>query len=171
MRASVDCPLILLPYAVRQERDELGAIFQRPRTSQPGPEYKVYPYLLRTSGSPSRTRCGRRCHLRWRSLKYEYVHLNAFETGSNARVGIGRWIDYDNTRRPHSALAGQTPDEAYTMQLAPAGDRGTPRPRRRPNWPHDQSYDQHWQSRRTVSPSVSISLSRAIANYQKKRQF
>ena len=28
----------------------------------------------------------------WRSLKYECLHLHAWETGSQARVGIGRWI-------------------------------------------------------------------------------
>ena len=49
----------------------------------------------------------------WRSLKYECVYLNAFETGSEARAGIGRWIIYYNTGRPHSALGGKTPDEAY----------------------------------------------------------
>ena len=35
----------------------------------------------------------------WRSLKYECVFLNAFETGSEARAGIGRWIDYYNAER------------------------------------------------------------------------
>ncbi len=49
----------------------------------------------------------------WRSLKYECVYLHAFETGSELRAGLTRWIDYYNTRRPHSALAGHTPDEAY----------------------------------------------------------
>lgn len=49
----------------------------------------------------------------WRSLKYECVYLNAFETGSEARAGIGRWITYYNTERPHSALGGRTPLEAY----------------------------------------------------------
>jgi len=49
----------------------------------------------------------------WRSLKYECVYLNAFETGSELRAGLARWIGYYNARRPHSALAGQTPDEAY----------------------------------------------------------
>lgn len=49
----------------------------------------------------------------WRSLKYECVYLHAFETGSEARAGIGRWIDYYNNQRPHSALGGQTPDETY----------------------------------------------------------
>lgn len=49
----------------------------------------------------------------WRSLKYECVFLNAFETGSETRTGISRWISYYNTDRPHSALAGRTPDETY----------------------------------------------------------
>ncbi len=49
----------------------------------------------------------------WRSLKYECVYLNAFETGSEARAGIGRWIGYYNTQRPHSALGERTPGEAY----------------------------------------------------------
>ena len=49
----------------------------------------------------------------WRSLKYECVYLHAFETGSELRAGLARWIGYYNARRPHSALAGRTPDEAY----------------------------------------------------------
>ena len=49
----------------------------------------------------------------WRSLKYECVYLHAFETGSELRVGLSRWITYCNTQRPHSALAGRTPDKAY----------------------------------------------------------
>ncbi len=49
----------------------------------------------------------------WRSLKYECVYLHAFETGSELRAGLTRWIGYYNARRPHSALGGLTPDEAY----------------------------------------------------------
>ena len=49
----------------------------------------------------------------WRSLKYECVYLPAFETGSELRAGLGRWITYYNTQRPHSGLAGRTPMEAY----------------------------------------------------------
>lgn len=49
----------------------------------------------------------------WRSLKYECVYLNAFETGSEARRGIGRWIKYYNGDRPHSSHNGLTPNEAY----------------------------------------------------------
>ena len=49
----------------------------------------------------------------WRSLKYECIYLHAFETGSELRAGLSRWIGYYNARRPHSTLAGRTPDKAY----------------------------------------------------------
>ena len=49
----------------------------------------------------------------WRSLKYECVYLNAFETGTEARTGIGNWINFYNHERPHSALGGRTPVEAH----------------------------------------------------------
>ncbi len=51
----------------------------------------------------------------WRSLKYECIYLHAFETGSELRAGLAKWIGYYNTRRPHSTLAGRTPDEAYEV--------------------------------------------------------
>ena len=35
----------------------------------------------------------------WRSLKYECIYLHAFETGSELRAGLLRWISYYNTRR------------------------------------------------------------------------
>ena len=49
----------------------------------------------------------------WRSMKYECVYLHAFETGSALHAGLLGWIGHYNKRRPHSALAGRTPDEAY----------------------------------------------------------
>ena len=49
----------------------------------------------------------------WRSLKYECVYPHAFEIGAELRVGLSWRIGYCNARRPHSTLAGQTPDEAY----------------------------------------------------------
>ena len=48
-------------------------------------------------------------------VKYECIYLNAFETGSEARSGIGSWIDYYNRRRPHSTFGGRTPDEVYAI--------------------------------------------------------
>ena len=50
----------------------------------------------------------------WRSLKYECIYLHAFETGSEARAGIGKWLTYYNGSRPHSALEGKTPEEDHT---------------------------------------------------------
>ena len=49
----------------------------------------------------------------WRSPKYECVYLHAFETGTELRAGLAKWIGYYNAGRPHSTLAGRTPDEAY----------------------------------------------------------
>jgi len=49
----------------------------------------------------------------WRSLKYECVYLHAFETTTEARKGIGDWVKFYCAQRPHSALAGLTPDEAF----------------------------------------------------------
>jgi putative transposase len=56
----------------------------------------------------------------WRSLKYECVYLNAYETGSAARAGIGQWIDFYNRRRPHSGLGGITPNMSYEQCLLKA---------------------------------------------------
>jgi putative transposase len=45
----------------------------------------------------------------WRSPKYECVYLHAWETGSQARTGIERWITFYNTQRPHAAHGGRPP--------------------------------------------------------------
>ena len=50
----------------------------------------------------------------WRSLMYECVYLSEFATGSQARTGIGGWMDFYDRCRPHSSLNDRTPDEAYT---------------------------------------------------------
>ncbi|MBL3705995.1 transposase [Sulfitobacter sp. BDSS02] len=53
----------------------------------------------------------------WRSLKYECVYLHAWETGSQAKDGIGRWITFYNHRRPHTAHGGQPPAVVYFNQI------------------------------------------------------
>ena len=45
----------------------------------------------------------------WRALKYACVYLNAWETGSQAKAGVGRWIAFYNHQRPHAAHGGQPP--------------------------------------------------------------
>ena len=49
----------------------------------------------------------------WRSLKYEAVYLHEMTDGFAAGRVIGEWIDFYNAERPHSALDGRTPAEAY----------------------------------------------------------
>jgi putative transposase len=49
----------------------------------------------------------------WRSVKYEEVYLRAYDTATEARASIGRYLTFYNGRRPHSSLDGRTPDQAY----------------------------------------------------------
>ena len=55
----------------------------------------------------------------WRSVKYEEVYLHAYDSVAQARAGITRYIDFYNSRRPHSSLDKKTPDEFYFATLAP----------------------------------------------------
>jgi putative transposase len=49
----------------------------------------------------------------WKSVKYEEVYLRAYESVSQAPTSLGRYLDFYNTRRPHAAHGGRTPDQAY----------------------------------------------------------
>src|ERR1700682_1270283 len=49
----------------------------------------------------------------WRTVKYEEVYLRAYDSVSDARASIGRYLDLYNRRRPHSSLDDRTPDQAY----------------------------------------------------------
>jgi putative transposase len=49
----------------------------------------------------------------WRSVKYEEVYLRAYESVTEARASLGRYLAFYNEQRPHSSLDGRTPDEAY----------------------------------------------------------
>ena len=49
----------------------------------------------------------------WRSLKYEAVYLHEIADGFQARRLIGDWVRFYNLERPHLALDGRTPAEAY----------------------------------------------------------
>lgn len=55
----------------------------------------------------------------WRTVKYEEVYLRAYDSVSEARERIGRYLDLYNRRRPHSSLDGATPDQAYFATTTP----------------------------------------------------
>lgn len=56
----------------------------------------------------------------WRSLKYEEVYLNPYDSLLEARAGIGRYLRFYNERRKHQALGYQTPASFYDGLLRKA---------------------------------------------------
>ncbi|CDN57666.1 Putative transposase protein (plasmid) [Neorhizobium galegae bv. officinalis bv. officinalis str. HAMBI 1141] len=54
---------------------------------------------------------------RW--IKYNDVYLHADKTVSEARVGVGRYLPFCNSRRSHSSGGRQTPDQPSFNALAP----------------------------------------------------
>lgn len=53
----------------------------------------------------------------WRSIKYEEIYLRAYNSVSEARASIDRYLTLYNGRRPHSSLDRKTPDQAYFERL------------------------------------------------------
>ena len=54
----------------------------------------------------------------WRSLKYEAVYLHELCEGFEAERVIASWMRFYTLERPHSALGGRTPSEAYRWERA-----------------------------------------------------
>ena len=54
----------------------------------------------------------------WRSLKCEAVYLQELVDGFAAERVIAAWMTFYNHERPHSALGGRTPAEAYGEERA-----------------------------------------------------
>ena len=49
----------------------------------------------------------------WRTLKHQWLYLNTLDSVSTLEKLIAFYVQEHNTRLPHSAFAGQTPDEMY----------------------------------------------------------
>lgn len=49
----------------------------------------------------------------WRALKHQWLYLNTLDTVSRLEKLVALYVDEHNTRLPHSAFRGQTPDEMY----------------------------------------------------------
>ncbi len=49
----------------------------------------------------------------WRSVKYECVYLQEFETVAQARQQLGSYFMFYNNERPHQSLNYKTPKEVY----------------------------------------------------------
>ena len=52
----------------------------------------------------------------WRSMKFENVYLQEYDTPRDTRIGIGRYLTDYNAKRPRQSLNYQTPLEVYSAQ-------------------------------------------------------
>ena len=53
----------------------------------------------------------------WRTIKYDEIYLHAYESVSEARSRIAKFIPFYNEVRPHSSLQAKTPDQVYFNRL------------------------------------------------------
>jgi hypothetical protein len=49
----------------------------------------------------------------WRSLKHQWLFLNTLDSVARVRALVEFYVNEHNTKMPHSAFAGQTPDEMF----------------------------------------------------------
>jgi putative transposase len=54
-------------------------------------------------------------------VKYEEIHLKAYESVGQARQSIANCLTWYNQQRPHSSLLDKTPDEAYSRRCRICG--------------------------------------------------
>lgn len=53
----------------------------------------------------------------WRSVKYEEVYLNAYDTVADAKKRLGAYFERFNTKRRHQGINGLTPDMLYNQPV------------------------------------------------------
>jgi putative transposase len=102
---------------------EALARYGRPEIFNPDPGRPFtsasFPAVLQAQGIRLSMDGRGRCHNNivverlWRTVKYESLHLHAFENGTEWRRGLKAWLEWYNPHRPHQRLAYQTPDEVY----------------------------------------------------------
>ena len=52
----------------------------------------------------------------WRTVKYEEVYLNDYQTPREAQAGLASYFDFYNNERPHRSLDGRTPAQVYGLR-------------------------------------------------------
>ena len=54
----------------------------------------------------------------WRTIKYEYVYLKAYENGISLYKGVQEYIHFYNTKRKHQNLNNITLKDLYSKSMA-----------------------------------------------------
>ena len=49
----------------------------------------------------------------WWTVKYHFLYLHAFNSGTELRYGLKNWFNFYNQERFHQSLGDKTPDEVY----------------------------------------------------------
>lgn len=55
----------------------------------------------------------------WRTIKYELIFLNSFDTVAQLRTALVKFIDFYNKERFHQSLNYHTPDAVFSMETIP----------------------------------------------------
>ncbi len=55
----------------------------------------------------------------WRSVKYEEIYLNDYQSMDDLKISLKRYFNFYNTERFHQSLEYATPDEIYYPDLEP----------------------------------------------------
>ena len=53
------------------------------------------------------------CERLWRSVKYENIYLNQYDTVHQLQTGLTAYFDFYNHERPHQSLNFRTPAEEH----------------------------------------------------------
>jgi putative transposase len=53
----------------------------------------------------------------WRTVKYENIYIKGYATVKQCKDGLNEYFNWYNTRREHSALAGNYPEEVYFEKI------------------------------------------------------
>ncbi len=54
----------------------------------------------------------------FRTLKYDCVYINEFDTPRELRIALNQYIHEYNTYRPHSSIGGNCPSQVYNGMQA-----------------------------------------------------
>ena len=53
------------------------------------------------------------CERLWRSVKYENIYFNQYDTARQLHTGLTAYFDFYNNERPHQSLNYGTPAERH----------------------------------------------------------